>query len=395
MSKVDILEKISYGLLWGYALVSCWGMDRLPAGFVSVSGLIYLARFAIAPYRIVGVPVLQRAFFLFIGAVVLSTVAAWPGVQWENAWAFVDRILTLPLAVLLCKTRRHVLGLVLAVAASAVITDVYALHQGWQNLSLRINGFFGHPVHLGEHLLLVVCFLLPLSFANAFSGRLRAVFFAALHLSLLTLLFNETRAAWIAFTIVWLLYFFTPLTPWKYAKNRWWGISVSLVILCCIGLGALSPSIQQRIASVTDLQYQSNSERIIIWHSSLAMIADHPVFGVGPDNFGPEYQSVYMRPEAKERHQRDAHNTYLSIAAELGMVGLAAFLFLLFRLLQYYYRQIRRTDEPEWPLGAFFCLVAFFIYGFMNSMINTFWAVRLLSLFLGISLAYANLSRRA
>ena len=64
MSKVDILEKISYGLLWGYALVSCWGMDRLPAGFVSVSGLIYLARFAIAPYRIVGVPVLQRAFFV-------------------------------------------------------------------------------------------------------------------------------------------------------------------------------------------------------------------------------------------------------------------------------------------------------------------------------------------
>ena len=84
MSKVDILEKISYGLLWGYALVSCWGMDRLPAGFVSVSGLIYLARYAIAPYRIQGVPVLQRAFFLFIGAVVLSTVAAWPGVQFHR-----------------------------------------------------------------------------------------------------------------------------------------------------------------------------------------------------------------------------------------------------------------------------------------------------------------------
>lgn len=391
-----ILDQISYLLLLGYAFVSCWGMDRLPAGFVSIAGLVYIARYAVAPYRLHYYPELLKPFFLFIATAVLSTLALWPHLALDPAWSFVDRILTFPIAILVCRTRTRVLGLLLALSFSASVVAADALHQVWQQTDARVSGFFGHPVHLGEHLLLCIVFLLPLTFASFQPRRVRYAQGITVVLSLAALLFNATRAAWIASGSVFILYVAYMAYMMKIqAPIARRGMVLTLLLLAlCASTFFASPALQQRLASVTDLQYQSNSERIIIWHSALSMIADHPLLGVGPDNFGKEYRESYMRPEAKERHQRDAHSTYLSITAELGFVGLFAFLYLLFSQLRFFYQRLRTSSEPEWSLGALFCLLAFCVYGFMNSMINTFWAVRLLCLCLGIAMAGGTLAKK-
>lgn len=395
MSKTGLLEWISYTLLLGYALVSCWGMDRLPAGFVSIAGLVFLARFALAPYRPHFYGGLLKPFFVFLAAAVLSTLACWPNLAWDPAWSFVDRMLTFPIAVLVCRSRWRVLGLTGALAVSAIVVSVVALLQAGQPGIDRLRGFFGHPVHLGEHLLLVLAFFLPLAFSLRQPRPLRGFAGLTLCLAAAALLFNATRAAWIAASLVLLLYLWFTLRSRRTRVRRSVLAALLVLTLACAGVFALSPWLQARLASVTDLNYQSNSERLIIWQAAAAMIGDQPLLGVGPDNFGPQYRERYIRPEAKERFQRDAHNSYLSIAAELGIVGLVAFLFLLLSLFRFFHGRLRTAVEPEWALGALFCLTAFCVYGLMNSMINTFWAVRLLCLCLGIALAGDLLSRRA
>ncbi len=73
------------------------------------------------------------------------------------------------------------------------------------------------------------------------------------------------------------------------------------------------PTGTQRLTSV-----QSN--RSAYWKVAGAVFAAHPLRGIGSGSFRVEW--LKRRPFAES--VRDAHSLYLEIAAELGIVGLAA-----------------------------------------------------------------------
>ena len=64
--------------------------------------------------------------------------------------------------------------------------------------------------------------------------------------------------------------------------------------------------------------------------AGLWVFIDHPILGVGPGQYTPFYSEAYQqRSEIKFRQlsePREAHNLYVSIAAETGLVGLIVFL---------------------------------------------------------------------
>ncbi|MBU0511082.1 MAG: O-antigen ligase family protein, partial [Chloroflexi bacterium] len=64
------------------------------------------------------------------------------------------------------------------------------------------------------------------------------------------------------------------------------------------------------------------SELMVGW----LMFKDHPLLGVGYDNYPVYYQEYSRRVGLDPRlEQRSAHNIYIEVAAELGLFGLAAF----------------------------------------------------------------------
>ncbi len=77
---------------------------------------------------------------------------------------------------------------------------------------------------------------------------------------------------------------------------------------------------------------------------------DHPVIGVGPGTF-PNYYQQYSEVIGLRtlNEDRQAHNLYLSIAAETGVAGLACFLTTLYLILRNLARVRKRwmTDDPE------------------------------------------------
>jgi O-antigen ligase len=60
--------------------------------------------------------------------------------------------------------------------------------------------------------------------------------------------------------------------------------------------------------------------------AALQMFADHPFLGIGYGNYETHYHR-YARDIALDgrREERQAHSLYLEVAAETGVVGLAAF----------------------------------------------------------------------
>lgn len=64
--------------------------------------------------------------------------------------------------------------------------------------------------------------------------------------------------------------------------------------------------------------------RFAIWRSALRMALDHPLFGVGPDQFLYQYSRRYIEPAAwPERYTSHPHNLLLDLWLRLGVAGLA------------------------------------------------------------------------
>jgi putative inorganic carbon (HCO3(-)) transporter len=96
----------------------------------------------------------------------------------------------------------------------------------------------------------------------------------------------------------------------------------------------LDPSLQDRA-----------SANIIGW----AMFTDHPIFGVGAGNFNANFDH-YARLLGLSREAGSAHNLYLEIASERGILGLLSFtaiIYSTFRVLQRTKKSFIMKDSRE------------------------------------------------
>ncbi len=84
-------------------------------------------------------------------------------------------------------------------------------------------------------------------------------------------------------------------------------------------------------------------ERMAHWQSAWYMFSDHPWLGVGIGNYVPVYP-IYAMPNWDEPLGH-AHNYYLNIAAETGLVGLTAYLILWGACLRAGWRALRHASD--------------------------------------------------
>lgn len=83
--------------------------------------------------------------------------------------------------------------------------------------------------------------------------------------------------------------------------------------------------LRARLRSIIDFDELSNKGRIHIWKETLKSISQNPILGVGIGNF----PVVLQEDIALAKAGSTAHNLYLNIAAEMGIVALAVFLYIL------------------------------------------------------------------
>ncbi len=94
---------------------------------------------------------------------------------------------------------------------------------------------------------------------------------------------------------------------------------------------SLDPGAWERVTTFDD----GGNGRADLWQVAWRMTGDHPVIGVGLNNFVVEARDYVRQPGALEfvdliaERPHVAHNTFLQLLAETGIVGLALFLGLL------------------------------------------------------------------
>ena len=180
----------------------------------------------------------------------------------------------------------------------------------------RLQSVYYSPNNVGLYLGRVW----PLLVAVALCGtrdRRRAVYALALVLVTLALGLSFSRGALLLGLPAAIL-----VMGWRIGgRTRWLALALVLV-----GALALIPLLRlPRFASMFDLQEGSTFFRLELWHSSLAMIREHPWFGVGPGNFPAAYRTRYVLPSAwQEFNLEHPHSVYLDHWTRLGLLGLLA-----------------------------------------------------------------------
>jgi len=119
--------------------------------------------------------------------------------------------------------------------------------------------------------------------------------------------------------------------------------SFAVIIIICSAYFAV-PDLHKRMLAVSNMRgilseqsiseqsisEQSISERSLYWKQAYLMFKTHPVFGVGFGRFGkslsPEAKTELTKGTLLNIAMAHAHNSYLQILAETGIVGLALFI---------------------------------------------------------------------
>lgn len=134
------------------------------------------------------------------------------------------------------------------------------------------------------------------------------------------------------------------------------------------------------------------SGRLTIWETAGRMLADRPWTGVGVGAFRSAYDRYSTRADdpyrtggGYEGGVYHAHQMYVSIAAESGIIGLAGVLLALFLGVKWYWTAPPARRDQAWPF-AFALFVAVFPIN-SQPVIYTLWWFPILLMLLCASLA--------
>jgi hypothetical protein len=215
----------------------------------------------------------------------------------------------------------------------------------------RIGGPMGSP----NFYAMILVPLVPLAFDRLWHERrslLRLLSAWALVVVLLSIVFTFSRGGFIALAVV------LGLTLLRLRRRPWLLLGIGFALLLLLAL--LPATYQERLATISGVVPQAESdvavddslrgrtsELIVGWQ----MFVDHPLGGVGLDNYPEHYLSYSSQLGLDTRRtQRSPHSLYLEIASETGLVGIAVFLALLtglFSGLTYAHRRLRQAGHQD------------------------------------------------
>jgi O-antigen ligase len=181
----------------------------------------------------------------------------------------------------------------------------------------------------------------------------------ALAVNCLAILLSLTRSLWLACLIVFGLHL-----AWRRSKWLW----VLPLLPGAVFLVVPGP-IHQRMMESLLPDYYSNAERVQMWRVGWRIIREQPVLGIGPGRI-EELYIQYLRPgEPVPAYHGHLHNNAIQLAAQFGVMVLAAasiFLTVLVRDLARSCRRARTRDERLLCRSGLLGLAGFLIVGLMD-----------------------------
>jgi O-antigen ligase len=261
-------------------------------------------------------------------------------------WVIVEPVLFYFLATDIRAGRRQTLRVADGFIGGSALAAALALALGFLNVPghtldvqgvVRFQGLFTHPDNLGLFLGRALAFTAALAWFLTEPGetlRRRAYILATL-VMIPALVLSYSRGAWLAVVVA------VGVSLWMVGGRA---ARVFTGALVAGGAGLLALAALGRLPERI-LHTGSGLIRLDLWQTALAMLRDHPVFGIGLDQFLNQYQGPYADPaHQQERWLSHPHNLLLDCWLSLGIIGVLVAGWIMVRVILGALALIRRTD---------------------------------------------------
>ncbi len=233
------------------------------------------------------------------------------------------------------------------IIAGAIAVSIYGLYQWhikvpplalWDDPEseykiTRVYSFLGNPNLLGGYLLPTISLTTFFYFGSL--GWRKLLLFVAFGMQVLCLYFTYSRGAWIGLALgAGIAFVCCLLIFWHiFAKNKLLkGLLYGGLALALGGVAFMvikSPELQERLRSLmSGGEHSSNNFRINVWRSSLEIIKEYAITGVGMGT--KVFQKIYSYYMASGFKALSTYNVFLEVWLEMGIFGLLSFVMMLF-----------------------------------------------------------------
>lgn len=261
--------------------------------------------------------------------------------------------------------------IMLAGVLAGLVSCGYSVFQN-KGINLGASRFayistFGNPIFFAQYLVAMIPLSLALCFRRG-SGAvgissgdnpqvrfwfwLSRIFFGAVAmLMLLFLLLTRSFAAYLGLGAgILVMGISLTASQRKLKRILIWVVVTAFTLGLAVSL--FSPAFKAKLSS----RRLHGLMRIYVWQSTLRMIGDHPILGVGAGNFRVVYP-LYRSPQEKKVTWKgviyfSAHNDFLQIWSEAGTLGLVCFLWIIWVLLGLGWRLVKTIDAQKKILSA-------------------------------------------
>jgi O-antigen ligase len=318
----------------------------------------------------------QAKLFALLIAGILVSAALNGSALWAVA-KYLAFIMFLPFVLVTVRTEDDLRRVLYTVVLSMTLIFPYALRQVGRYQGRLGVGLY-EPNYLAANLVLII----PIAFAIASSQptRQKRWLWAAAGLVLVMSLFmTSSRGGFLGLLVAGMVFAY-----------RRFGLKGALGVLALLILAALPTDLGERAVATLDrnveapagLEASNRAHKALFW-GGVRMVADAPIFGVGPQRFA-DYSRAYSGLDVSYI----AHNTYLELGAEAGLPVLLLYVLLVATAVAMLGRVARLKGRPEtrtlavWAEGLRTGLIGFSISaGFISAQYEKyFWLAIFLSI---------------
>lgn len=319
-------------------------------------------------------------------AIITMPIAKDPGLAWEKFNdPFIKAVVIFIVLVNVVRTEKRLMGLMwlsfgIAVYLSFAALDMYLKGQfnvEEYRVAVDVGGMFGNPNEMAMHLVMMTPLVITLGIA-ARSSLLRWTYFTMAFLFVAANMVTFSRGGFLGLLATGVV------LAWKIGRRQRLNVSIASIVIGGIAIIAAPGNYGLRMLSIfvpgLDAVGSSDQRRELL-ERSILVTARNP-WGIGIGNF----------PIVGIRNLQ-THNAFTQVSAELGILGLIAYLIFMispFRKLS----AIERTQFDENKADWFYYLAIGLQASIVGYMVSSFFASVAYNWFIYYLIAYAVAFRR-
>jgi O-antigen ligase len=261
-----------------------------------------------------------------------------------------------------------------ALVLGGVIFGVYSRQHSYSEYGRPIGLIYYDANDLA--LLLVSTIAIAAGLAHTAKGLFARVFWSACAvIQLAVMLWTVSRGAFLSIVALLLYVMFSPIMP---AARRGAIIIISFVGIAVGGGSSYMDKMKTMLSPDKDYNFKEDSEngRGAVWSRGMTYVWQRPIMGWGVRNYtsaeGHSKLAVEKAQMNKGHKWSRAHNSYLEIAVEMGLPGLATFLALVFGSFVLFDQRLRKrrgSQTSDQKLSGYLAgaILSFAVGGFFLS----------------------------